>query len=198
MREFALGRLKLAVLGAVLLMTPVSLVAQSESQALHVYVGKSVVINLQSRVTRILSSNPAVIDTLATSPTQVVVEGKAPGSSSLILWDETGRSQIVDVTVDVNVTHLRTAIQEAYPNEQVTVQSDGAHLILTGTVSDAKVVDGVGKMAAAYSTGVVNSLTVAPVHEVQILLEVKFAEVDRTKLDQVGINVFSTNDKLIG
>ena len=50
----------------------------------------------------------------------------------------------------------------------------------------------IGKMVSAYSGGVVNSLTVAPLHEEQILLEVKFAEVDRTKLQQFGINFFST------
>jgi pilus assembly protein CpaC len=53
-------------------------------------------------------------------------------------------------------------------------------------------VDDIGKMAAAYSAGVVNSLKVAPIHEEQILLAVKFAEVDRTKLQQLGFNFFST------
>ncbi|HEV2698715.1 MAG TPA: type II and III secretion system protein, partial [Terriglobales bacterium] len=72
------------------------------------------------------------------------------------------------------------------------IQSDGAHLILTGTVSDAKIAEDIGKMVSAYSGGVVNSLTVAPLHEEQILLEVKFAEVDRTKLQQFRINFFST------
>jgi len=166
--------------------------AQSEGQALHVFVGKSVVINLQSPVTRILSSNPAVIDTLATSPTQVVVEGKAAGASSLILWDASGRSQMLDVTVDVNISSLRAAIEQTYPGQQITLQSDGAHLILTGTVSDPKISDDIAKMAGAYSGSVVNSLTIAPVHEEQVLLEVKFAEVDRTKLDQFGVNFFST------
>jgi pilus assembly protein CpaC len=166
--------------------------AQSEGQALHVFVGKSVVINVQAPVSRILSSNPAVIDTLATSPTQVVVEGRAPGVSSLILWDSTGHSQILDVTVDVNISHLRTAIEQTYPGQQVNIQSDGAHLILTGTVSDLKISDDIGKMASAYSGGVVNSLSVAPVHEQQILLQVKFAEVDRTKIQQLGINLLST------
>src|SRR5262249_6274110 len=142
--------------------------------------------------TRILSSNPAIIDTLATSPTQVVVEGKVPGSSSLILWDATGRSQMLDVTVDVNIARLRATIEETYPGETVNVQSDGAHLILTGTVSDSKIVDDVAKMANSYSSGVVNSLVVPPIHEQQILLEVKFAEVDRTKLQQLGANYFST------
>jgi pilus assembly protein CpaC len=193
MKTFTLGQLKIfiAALVSVVLPAAIPAAAQSEGQALHVFVGKSVVINLQSPVTRILSSNPTVIDTLATSPTQIVVEGKAAGASSLILWDATGHSQMLDVTVDVNVSHLRTAIEQTYPGQQITVQSDGAHLILTGTVSDSKVVEDVGKMAGLYSPGVVNSLSVAPVHE-QILLEVKFAEVDRTKLQQLGLNLFST------
>jgi len=193
MRTLALGKLKDLILSlglAALLIAPAA--AQSEGQALHIFVGKSVVINLQTPVTRILSSNPAVIETLATSPTQVVVEGKAAGSSSLILWDSGGHSQMLDVTVDVNVASLRAAIEQTYPGEQITVQSDGAHLILTGTVSDAKLSEEIGKMAASYSGGVVNSLNVAPVHEQQILLEVKFAEVDRTKLQQLGFNFFST------
>jgi pilus assembly protein CpaC len=194
MRTIALGQLKtsLLMLGTAVLLARVPVAAQAEGQALHVFVGKSVVINLQLPVTRILSSNPAVIDTLATSPTQIVVEGKTAGSSSLILWDATGHSQMLDVTVDVNIAHLRTTLEQTYPGETITLQSDGSHLILAGTVSDAKIVDDVGKMAAAYSGGVVNSLVVAPVHEEQVLLEVKFAEVDRTKLQQLGINIFST------
>jgi len=194
MKTFKLGQptILIAALGGMALLAAIPVAAQSEGQALHVFVGKSVVINLQSPVTRILSSNPAVIDTLATSPTQVVVEGKSAGSSSLILWDAIGHSQMLDVTVDVNVSLLRTAIEQTYPGQQITVQSDGAHLILTGTASDAKVVEDVGKMASLYSTGVVNSLAIAPVHEQQILLEVKFAEVDRTKLQQLGMNLFST------
>ena len=194
MRTFALGKLEnlFLILGIAMLLARVQAAAQAEGQALHVFVGKSVIINLQSPVTRILSSNPTVVDTLATSPTQIVVEGKTAGSSSLILWDATGHSQMLDVTVDVNISRLRTALEETYPEEQISVQSDGAHLIVTGTVSDPKIVDDIGKMATAYSSGVVNSLTVAPVHEQQILLEVKFAEVDRTKLQQLGFNIFST------
>ena len=57
----------------------------AEGETVHVLVGKSVVINVQAPLTRILSSNPAAVETMATSPTQVVVEGKAAGESSLIL-----------------------------------------------------------------------------------------------------------------
>src|SRR5215469_10654690 len=135
MTHLALAKIKASIVavGAVLLLISVRAACQSEGQFLHVFVGKSVIINLQAPVTRILSSNPAVMDTLATSPTQVVVEGKAPGVSSLILWDTEGHSQMLDVTVDINIAQLRLAIEQTYPKEQVTIQSDGAHLILTGT-----------------------------------------------------------------
>src|SRR5206468_12646618 len=58
----------------------------SEGQALHILVGKSVVVNVQAPITRVLSSNPSVIETMATSPTEIVVEGGAAGLRSLILW----------------------------------------------------------------------------------------------------------------
>jgi pilus assembly protein CpaC len=167
---------------------PPQTAAAPEGQVLHIFTGKSVVINMQSRITRVLSSNPAVIETLATSPTQVVVEGKSAGRSSLILWDEAEHSQILDVVVDPDLSGLRAAIQHAYPDEQIAVQADGSHLILSGNVPDARTSEDLGKMAGMYSTQVVNSLLVSVTHERQVLLEVKFAEVDRTRLEQFGIN----------
>jgi pilus assembly protein CpaC len=164
----------------------------SEGETMHVLVGKSVVINVQAPMSRVLSSNPAVVETLATSPTQVVVEGKAAGASSLILWDGSGHSQILDVVVDLDISALRNTIQRTYPNSQLDVQADAGRVILTGSVTDPKVVDELTKMAGAYSTQVVNSLTVGAPHERQVLLEVKFAEVDRSALQQLGFNFFST------
>src|SRR5437764_78700 len=103
-------------------------VEPTEGQTLHVLVGKSVVVNVSTPLTRVLSSNPTVIETLATSPTEVVLEGKTPGVSSVILWDNSGHSQVLDVEVDLDVTGLRTAIQRAYPNEHLEVGADGGHL----------------------------------------------------------------------
>src|SRR5207245_292840 len=137
----------------------------SEGQALHILVGKSVVVNVQAPITRVLSSNPAVIETLATSPTQIVVEGKSAGSSSLILWDETGRSQMLDVSVDLDVSGLRAAIEHAYPNQQIEVQADGGRLLLSGNAADTHMVDDVTKIAGLYSTQVVNFLAVPVTHD---------------------------------
>jgi pilus assembly protein CpaC len=160
-----------------------------DGQVLHILVGKSVLVNVESPITRVLSSNPGVIGTLATSPRQVVVEGKTPGSSSLIVWDETGRSQMLDVVVDVDVAGLRTAIEHSYPNQHIDVESTGGRLVLSGTVTTPQIIDDLNKMAGLYASQVVNSLSV---NERQVLLEVKFAEVDRTAISQFGFNLLST------
>src|SRR5215471_1509112 len=134
--------------------------APPEGETVHVLVGKSIVINVQQPMTRVLSSNPDSVETMATSPTQIVVEGKAAGASSLILWDQTGRSQVLDVVTDIDVAALRSAVQKSYPKENIDVEADGGHVLLTGTVASPHIVEELGKMAAVYSKDVVNSLIV--------------------------------------
>ena len=167
-------------------------VEPAEGQTLHVLVGKSVVVNVSAPLTRVLSSNPTAIETLATSPTEVVLEGKTPGVSSVILWDNVGHSQVLDVEVDLDVTGLRGAIQRAYPQEHLEVEADGGHLVLTGSASNPHIIEDLNKMAGSYSKDIVNSVTVPLIHDRQVLLEVKFAEVDRTAVAQFGINLLST------
>ena len=166
--------------------------APAEGETVHVLVGKSIVINVQEPLSRVLSSNSDAVETIATSPTQVVVEGKSAGASSLILWGKDGHSQVLDVVADIDIAGLRGAIQKTYPKEDIDVEADGPHLLLTGTASTPRIVEDLGKMAGVYSKEVVNSVVVPLSHDRQVLLEVKFAEVDRTKLSQVGVNIFST------
>ena len=163
-----------------------------EAQPVHILVGKSVIINVQSRLKRVLVSNPTVIEAMATSPTQIVVEGLAAGESSLILWDEAGYTRMLDVRVDLDLTGLRDAIEEAYPNSSIQAQADQGRIILSGTVEGQPVVDDLTKMAGVYSKDIVNSLAIAQPLQRQILLKVRFIEIDRTKLRQLGINIFST------
>jgi len=165
----------------------------SGGQSVHVLTGKSVVINVQGRLRRVLVSNPEAVEAVATTPTQVVVEGKAAGESSLILWDEEGNSRMLDVTVDQDVSGLRTAIEDAFPNDNIEAEADGGRVILSGTAPDKSAEDEVVKMADLYSRDVVDSMTLPPTsHLRQILLEVKIAEIDRTKLNELGFNILST------
>lgn len=164
------------------------------NQVMHILVGHSVVIRTQARLRRVLVGNPAIVTTATTAPNELVVTAAAPGSSSLILWQEDNQSRILEVFGDVDVSMLREAVARSFPKEHIQVEAEENRVILTGTASAPPVADQIVKMAAPFSKEVVNSLLIArPGRQKQILLKVRFAEVDRTKISEFAVNVFATN-----
>jgi len=163
------------------------------NQVLHILVGHSVVIRTDPRLQRVLVGNPAVVTTATTAPNEVVVTATAAGSSSVILWQENSQSRIIEVFADVDVSLLRDAIARGLPGEAVEAESEEGRVVLIGTASSPAVAEQIGKMAAPFSKEVVNSVQVAlPHRQKQVLLKVRFAQVDRAKLTALGINLFNT------
>jgi pilus assembly protein CpaC len=163
------------------------------NQVLHILVGHSVVIHTDPRLTRVLVGNPAVVTTATTAPNEVVVTATAPGSSSVVLWQENNQSRIIEVFSDVDVSLLREAIARGFPGEAIEAEAEEGRLVLTGSASSAAVADQIGKMGAPFSKEIVNSIRLAlPRRQKQVLLKVRFAQVDRTKLTEFGVNLFST------
>jgi pilus assembly protein CpaC len=159
---------------------------------LRVMVGKSLLINTSERLKRVSVTDPAVADISVVTPTQVLVHGRSAGEVSLLIWDELERSRSFDLRVDVDVTAAAEEEKNVFPDEQIIVTPSRSAIVLSGHVSDETVAARAGKIAEAYSKNVVNVLTFGPAGAQEVLLEVKFAEVDRTALTQLGLNVFST------
>lgn len=164
----------------------------SGAAPLRVMVGKSLLINTSERLKRVSVTDPAVADALVVSPTQVLVHGRSAGEISLVIWDELERSRSFDLRVDVDVTAAAEEEKNVFPDEQITVTPSRSAIVLSGHVSTEDVAKRAGQIAEAYSKNVVNVLTFGPVGAQEVLLEVKFAEVDRSATTQFGINVFST------
>jgi pilus assembly protein CpaC len=172
-----------------------TLPAQSSAQGsapLRVMVGKSLLINTTERLRRISVTDPAIAYPQVITPTQILVHGKAPGEVSLLIWDELERSRSFDLRVDVDVSACADEERRVFPDEQITVTPSRAAVVLSGHVSTEDVSKRAGELASAYSPKVVNVLTFGPVGAQEVLLQVKFAEVDRTALTQMGINFIST------
>ena len=110
----------------------------------------------------------------------------------MLIWDELERSRSFDLRVDVDVSACADEEHRVFPDEQITVTPSRAAIVLSGHVSTEDVAKRAGEFASAYSPKVVNVLTFGPVGAQEILLQVKFAEVDRTALTQLGINFVST------
>ncbi|MFZ0684363.1 MAG: pilus assembly protein N-terminal domain-containing protein [Terriglobales bacterium] len=159
---------------------------------LRVMVGKSLLINTTERLKRVSVTDPTVADALVVTPTQVLVNGLAPGEVSLLIWDELERSRSFDLRVDVDISAASEEMHRLFPDEQIAVTPSRSAIVLSGHVTTEDVAKHAGALASAYSKNVVNVLTFGPVGAEEVLLEVKFAEVDRSALTQVGINLFTT------
>jgi len=159
---------------------------------LRVMVGKSLLINTSERLIRVSVTDPAVADIQVLTPTQILVHGRSAGEVSLLIWDELERSRSFDLRVDVDVTAAAEEEKNVFPDEQITVTPSRSAIVLSGHVSDETVAKRAELIAGAYSKNVVNVLTFGPTGAQEVLLQVKFAEVDRTALTQLGINMFST------
>ncbi|MGA2102306.1 MAG: type II and III secretion system protein family protein [Candidatus Sulfotelmatobacter sp.] len=166
--------------------------ATQGSAPLRVMVGKSLLINTTERLRRISITDPAIAFAQVITPTQILVHGKSPGEVSLLIWDELERSRSFDLRVDVDVSACAEEEHRVFPEEQITVTPSRAAIVLSGHVSTEDVAKRAGELAGAYSPKVVNVLTFGPVGAQEVLLQVKFAEVDRTALTQMGVNFLST------
>ena len=166
--------------------------ATSGAAPLRVMVGKSLLINTSERLKRVSVTDPSVADALVVTPTQVLVHGRSAGEVSLVIWDELERSRSFDLRVDVDVSAAAEEEKSVFPDEQITVTPSRSAIVLSGHVSTEDVAKRAGQIAEAYSKNVVNVLTFGPVGAQEVLLEVKFAEVDRTATTQLGFNIFST------
>ena len=178
---------------------PAAGVGQDQSNDLSVTVGKSALVDFTKPVIRVAIGLGELAEATAVSPTEVMVNGKAPGNTSLIVWEQGGERQFFNVTVhashaaaDENLTALRRELKVAMPGQNINVVSEGNLVFLRGTVNDLASSNRAAQMASGAGK-VVNLLYVnVPLAPPQILLKVRFASVDRSKSNQLGINFFST------
>src|SRR6266566_4960157 len=158
---------------------------------LHVQLGKSFLINSQQDLQRVSITDSTIASTVIVSPTQILVHGLKAGSGTLILWDSQDRPQVFDLTVDLDISSLRETIRTMFPGETLQVAQSGGSLVLTGNASSKTVSERAAAVAATLSPAVVNMVQTTDARQA-VLLQVKFAEVDRAAIQQLGLNVFST------
>jgi pilus assembly protein CpaC len=162
------------------------------SAPLRVMVGKSLLINTTERLKRISVTDDSIAFARVITPTQILVHGRAPGEVSLLIWDELERSRSFDLRVDVDVSACADEERRVFPEEQITVTPSRSAIVLSGHVTNEDVAKRAAELASAYSPKVVNVLTFGPVGAQEVLLQVRFAEVDRAALAQMGVNFIST------
>jgi pilus assembly protein CpaC len=163
----------------------------TSSDQLHITVGRSVMLTSVAPLRRIYVGNPVVLQTYTSGSSEIVLTAKTAGVSSMVLWDDAGGHRMYTVSADIDPEALRASFNAAFPVSSIHVETGEGKIFLTGTVSSDAASDAALKMASLYAKDVVNSLVVVPVHGKQVELKLRIVEVDRTRMNQLGINIFA-------
>jgi pilus assembly protein CpaC len=158
-------------------------------------VGRSTIVNVGSAIHRVSLTVPDVADAMVTSPTQLLIHGKQPGTISLFVWDKGGSIKTFEVNVRRDLSALAAHMKQLFPGEAITVIGSGKDVVLSGTVSGQYVIEKAADVAAGYvdkKENVVNLLKQQEgVASNQVMLRVRFAEVSRTALQELGASFFT-------
>ena len=167
--------------------------AQAGPEDIRLTVGKSIVIDYPTDISRISTSNPDIVDASPVTAREILVHGKSFGTVTLVVWSKAGQRNFYNITVEQNLEPLRKLLKDTFPKEDIHVQSSRESLSLTGSVTSKDVAERATALATPFGKTIVNNLQIISTGaEKQILLRVKFAELDRTASTQFGVNLIST------
>jgi pilus assembly protein CpaC len=182
--------------------SPLNQVAQSQSPAqtpgatgrLTVTVGKSLIIDSAVNIQRVSVANGELVEAVAVDPREVLINGKGPGETSLVVWQQNGNRLLYDLTIRPSPARLeavRQQISREFPDDNIDVTFVNDTAFVRGTVKDVIAADRV--MAITTTLGKsINLLRVdVPPVEGQVLLRVRFASVDRSVETDLGLNLLS-------
>jgi pilus assembly protein CpaC len=171
---------------------------QDSANELSVSVGKTVLVDCVRPASRVAVGLGDIATASVISPTEIMVNGKAPGETSLIIWDDRGGRQFFNVTVrtpasamETSMDSVRRQIRTELPGQTLNLGAENGVIYLRGTVDDLTSSSRAVQIASTAGK-VVNLLNVkVPPAKPQILLKVRIASVDRNKLKNLGINMFN-------
>jgi pilus assembly protein CpaC len=170
--------------------------ASAQTEIIHLPVGRSLVLSTGSALRRVYVSDPKVLDPYSSTPWEEVITAKASGVSTLMLWDSGGRRRVYTFFADVDTEGLLNVLEDAVPGARLTLSTRGSRLSLAGTVPSDAAAEAILKLASVYSRDIVNAVKVLPPPLQQVELKLRIIEVDRSRLEQFGVNFFALGNTL--
>ncbi len=152
--------------------------------------GQSTLLVQPDPVERISIGDPGIADAVVVSPVEVLVNASELGTTTLMIWDVAGRRRSYTVEVTADAAGLQRTIGAVFPEQQVEVTAAGGLVILSGEITDAADYRGILELASGTGATVIDNLVV-PAPQ-QILLEVRIAEVSRSAIRELGVELSAT------
>jgi pilus assembly protein CpaC len=152
--------------------------------------GKTVVLTTRAPFKRMSIGQPDVADVNPIGPSNILVTAKKAGSTQLIIWDDQDRSQVIEISVQLDLAAVKRQIRSAFPDAHIEADALSDTILLRGQVASAQVAEQIVEMASAYGK-VHNFLEVSGGQ--QVMLQVKFAEVSKKAEKDLGVNFGGTD-----
>jgi pilus assembly protein CpaC len=162
--------------------------------------GQGELLTFKSDVTKVAISEPKIADAVVISPREVMVNGKTPGRATLLAWEGAAPARWeIKITRDTSEWDAFTRSMHETAGAPISITGTGDTIVLSGKVRSTEDSKRLAGMAQTRAKTVINLLEAPPPPEPrQVLLQVKFAAIDRVALTQIGFNLFSTNPKMVG
>lgn len=177
-------RLILAALGAAILVPAAAFaqtVLQQPARALSLPRGTSLLLVNPAAVQRFTVGDPGIAEVVVVSPTEMLINGKGLGSTSLIIWEAGAGPKLYSLEVTIDTPALERYLQDALPGETIKVTASGNSVSLSGNIKDPVSMDRAVQIAQGTGVAdVVNNLVSPPA--VQVMLQVRFAEINRNNM----------------
>jgi pilus assembly protein CpaC len=162
--------------------------------------GRSMVLAVPFDISRIAITDPKIADAVAVQQREVLIDGKSAGTVSLIVWGAGRRTQY-DVVVDPGVTTLQQTLNQLFHGEDITVSVSDDAVILVGSVSSTQIMLKAGEIAGGvHSKAKIINLLQLPGGQSsqQVMLQVRFAEVNRAAMKELGAGLFLNAQRYSG
>lgn len=131
-------------------------------------------------LSRFSVGDPSIAEATVLSPTEVLLNGKGLGTTTLLIWDNSGQVRVNSVEVTADAPALQRFLKQLMPDEDIQVSASGNTVTVSGNVKDPNSVARALDMAKGTGATIIDNL-VAP-QAVQVLVRVRFAEINRTAL----------------
>jgi len=165
-----------------------------ESVPVNVLVGQSRVVNFDKPIGRFSVSNSDIAEAVLVAPDQVLVNGKAFGQVNFIAWEQTGGKFIVfDVFVRANLSLIDSQVRALFPKDDIRLSQANGSVVISGSVTDPRTVTQVQSVIEAAGFKTVNMLDSPVKNALQVQLQVRVAEVSRSKLKELGSSLATAN-----
>jgi pilus assembly protein CpaC len=153
----------------------------------NVLVGQSKLITFDHSIERFSVSNPEIAEAVLVAGNQVVVNGKAFGQINFIAWEKnTGRFLVFDVYVRTNLSLIDSQIHALFPKDDIRLSQANGSVVMSGSVSDPRIASQADAVIQAAGFKTVNLLESPVKDSSQVQLMVRVAEVNRTKMRELG------------